>query len=128
MSKLTRGVKSWVELPAKAGSQRTRKDLLRNWVLGNKLLESVPDTHNLSEEQKTKVWQTVYQAAERGISWGKGWHLNFGKIVLAIGEFYLSSLAPALTDDYWRPVFLPDLKDVGRQSRNACWSHLPFVE
>lgn len=34
--------KSWVELPTKARSKAQRCDVLRNWVLGSGLLESVP--------------------------------------------------------------------------------------
>src|SRR2546425_1259299 len=63
-----RTVKMWVELPTKIASQRQRKAVVRNWVSGNRFLENVPDTHQLSEAEKEKVWQKVYDASERGIS------------------------------------------------------------
>ncbi len=63
-----RTVKSWVELPTRVASVRQRKAVVRNWVVGNRFLVDVPDTHSLSEGEKEKVWQNVYDASERGVS------------------------------------------------------------
>jgi len=63
-----RTVKSWVELPTRVASVRQRKAVIRNWVVGNHFLADVPDTHPLSEGEKDKVWQNVYEASERGVS------------------------------------------------------------
>ena len=63
-----RTVKSWVELPTRVASVRQRKAVIRNWVVGNQFLVDVPDTHPLSEGEKEKVWQIVYEASERGVS------------------------------------------------------------
>ncbi len=62
--------REWVELPepTKKRSQAQRWDLLRNWVLGNGLLESVPDTHGMSAEKKAEVRKKVLEAADRGVS------------------------------------------------------------
>src|SRR2546425_12574536 len=49
-------------------SVRQRKAVVRNWVVGNHFLIEVPDTHSLSEGEKAKVWQSVYDASERGVS------------------------------------------------------------
>ncbi|HEV2118666.1 MAG TPA: site-specific integrase [Candidatus Bathyarchaeia archaeon] len=68
MSKAIRTVKGWAELPTNVKSQRQRKDVLRNWVLGNGLLSDMPDTHLFSQEETARVWASVYDAAERGIS------------------------------------------------------------
>ena len=43
MSKAIRTVKGWAELPTNVKSQRQRKDVLRNWVLGNSLLSDMPE-------------------------------------------------------------------------------------
>jgi predicted HD phosphohydrolase len=40
-----RTVKSWVELPTKIASVRQRKAVIRNWVVGNRFVAKVPDTH-----------------------------------------------------------------------------------
>ncbi len=61
-------MKAWVENAAVKPSMRQRRDVIRNWVLGNGLLSSIPDTHSLSEEEKTQVWIEVYRAAEHGVS------------------------------------------------------------
>src|SRR5713226_7714400 len=61
-----RTVKSWVELPTRVASVRQRKAVIRNWVVGNHFLVDVPDTHSLSEGEKEKVWQNVYETSERG--------------------------------------------------------------
>jgi integrase len=63
-----RTVKSWVELPTRVASVRQRKAVIRNWVVGNQFLGEVPDTHSLSEGEKVKVWQNVYEASEKGVS------------------------------------------------------------
>ena len=63
-----RTVKSWVELPTRVASVRQRKAVIRNWVVGNQFLADVPDTHSLSQDEKEKVWQNVYEASERGVS------------------------------------------------------------
>jgi len=42
--------------------------VIRNWVVGNHFLDDVPDTHPLSEDEKEKVWQNVYEASEKGVS------------------------------------------------------------
>src|SRR2546425_5054625 len=62
--------REWVELPGptKKRTQAQRWDLLRNWVLGNGLLESVPDTHGMSAEKKVEVRKKVLEAADRGAS------------------------------------------------------------
>src|SRR5213594_1603009 len=63
-----RTVESWVELPTRVASVRQRKAVVRNWVVGNQFLVGVPDTHPLSEGEKEKVWQSVYEASEKGVS------------------------------------------------------------
>ena len=63
-----RTVESWVELPTRVASVRQRKAVIRNWVVGNHFLADVPDTHPLSEGEKEKVWQNVYEASEGGVS------------------------------------------------------------
>jgi len=62
--------REWVELPGptKKRTQAQRWDLLRNWVLGNGSLESVPDTHGMSAEKKAEVRKKVLEAADRGVS------------------------------------------------------------
>src|SRR2546428_2255352 len=64
----TRTVKSWVELPTRVASVRQRRAVVRNWVVGNHFLVDVPDTHPLSEGEKEKASQNVYQASERRVS------------------------------------------------------------
>src|SRR2546426_654582 len=63
-------VRGFVEAPRKASSQRQRRDVIRNFVLGNGWLteKEVPDTHTLTDEQKAKVWAGLYKAADEGIS------------------------------------------------------------
>ncbi len=62
--------REWVELPGptKKRTQAQRWDLLRNWVLGNGLLESVPDTHGMSAGEKAEVRKKVLEAADGGAS------------------------------------------------------------
>jgi len=59
---MSRTAKAWVETPAKIASVRQRRDVIRNWVAGNGLLSDVPDTHSMSEEEKARVWKTVFEA------------------------------------------------------------------
>ncbi len=71
-----RTVKSWVEQPRKLASKRQRKAVVRNWVIGNRFLEEIPDTHPEKGERKSgawagrveSVWHGVYEASERGVS------------------------------------------------------------
>ncbi len=62
--------REWIELPGptKKRTQAQRWDLLRNWVLGNGLLDSVPDTHGMSAQEKSEVRKKVLEAADRGVS------------------------------------------------------------
>jgi len=66
----SRLVESWVVLPGKLSTQRQRKDMLRNFVVANDFLpeSKVPDTHGMNEEEKNRVWTSIYQAVDKGIS------------------------------------------------------------
>ena len=70
MAAPSRAVESWVALPGKLSTQRQRKDMLRNFVVANDFLpeSKVPDTHGMNEEEKNRVWTSIYQAVDRGIS------------------------------------------------------------
>jgi hypothetical protein len=48
--------REWVDLPGptKKRTRAQRWDLLRNWVLGNGLLDSLPDTHGMSAGEKAQ--------------------------------------------------------------------------
>ncbi len=63
---MSRTAKAWVETPSKISSVRQRRDVIRNWVVGNGLLSDVPDTHSMSDEEKARMWKTVFEAVQHG--------------------------------------------------------------
>ncbi len=65
---MSRTARARVETPSKKSSVRQRRDIIRNWVVGSGLLSDVPDTHSMSEEDQARVWKTVYDALDKGIS------------------------------------------------------------
>src|SRR2546430_17275072 len=65
---MSRPAIAWVETPSKIASVRQRRDVMRNWVVGHGLLSDVPDTHSLSVDEKARVWKTVFDAADSGVS------------------------------------------------------------
>ena len=85
---MNRTAKAWVETPAKISSVRQRRDVIRNWVVGNGLLSDVPDTHSMSDEEKARVWKTVFEAVEQGISKLRSGKLDIYKSINAM-VFYM---------------------------------------
>jgi len=57
---------------------------MRNWVVGNGLLSDVPDTHSMSEEEKARVWKTVFEAVDRGVSTLRSGKLDIYKSINAM--------------------------------------------
>ncbi len=84
---MSRTAKAWVETPSKMSSVRQRRDVIRNWVVGNGLLSDVPDTHSMSEEEKARVWKTVFEAVEGGISKLRSGKLDIYKSINAMVLF-----------------------------------------
>ena len=54
------------------------------WVLGNILLAGIPDSHNMPEEEKTKLRSAIYEAADRGISALRNGELGPVKSIIAM--------------------------------------------
>lgn len=59
-------VKAWVETPKKMSSVRQRRGVTRNCVC-NGLLSEFPDTHAMSNEERSQVWKTVFDAVDIGV-------------------------------------------------------------
>ncbi len=118
----------WVNVATKK-TARQRKDVLRNWVLANKLLPSIEDTHGMTEEQKTAVWRRIYEAAQRGISALRAGSLGVYPSINAMIEFMeergcspstISGHRFKLVDFYSYYLKLPiDRKDVQKQVRRV---------
>src|SRR5207249_2761106 len=50
----------------------------------NGLLSDVPDTHSMSEEEKARVWKTVFEAVDRGVSTLRSGKLDIYKSINAM--------------------------------------------
>src|SRR2546427_3531234 len=85
---MSRTAKAWVETPSKVASVRQRRDVIRNWVVGNGLLSDVPDTHSMSVEKKAQVWKSVYEAVDQGVSELRSGKLDIYKSINAM-VFYM---------------------------------------
>ncbi len=81
---MSRTAKAWIETPSKISSVRQRRDVIRNWVVGNDLLSDVPDTHSMPEEEKARVWKTVFETVELGISKLRSGKLDIYKSINAM--------------------------------------------
>ena len=62
----TRTAQAWVETPGKKSSVRQRRDILRNWLVANRLLPDVPDTHAMSEEERPTRGRQSIELSRRG--------------------------------------------------------------
>lgn len=89
------GARDWVEQPKPKSSKRQRRDVIAKWVLGNGLLTSIPDSHNMPEEEKTKLRSAIYEAADRGISALRKGELRPVKSIIAMLTYRSPSLSLA---------------------------------